>query len=263
MKKYLILISLILFVGCNNKKVDELFYSSINDLKSSQYQKALQGFITVTRNYPNHRLVDDSFYWIGNTYQYYLYQPKRSLNYYMTIIKNFPNSEFYIQSNFRVAKIYEQEDVNIENSIYIYQNILNHKNSTNEEKIVAYENIAKNYIKLNQYQNARFILKKMYQEYKIYEEVLSIIYNLISLSYHREGKLNLAAASYREALLKIKDNDLKEEIYYKLAEIYENQGNLVDSVKLYQKIVDNSQSGNQHYKLKLDMVESRLKKTKK
>ena len=261
----LIIIIFLSFTSCEAKKAENIYYSSIDAWVNNQYEDAIQSFISLTRIYPKNELVDDSFFWIASIYHYYLKQSKQAIYYYKILIKSFPESEFYAKSNFSIAQIYEKGGKNdIENAIYTYQDIINYKNTTDKQEIESYKAIAKNYIKIKQYKNARFILKKMYQKYSSNEEILDNIYSLIALSYSQEGKIKLASATYEEAILKVRKNSLKENNYYKLAKVYENQGRLKDSIQLYQKLLDTSGIHNrQKYSFKLKSLQARIRKTTK
>ena len=267
MKKILLFCVVSLLLSCQNKKAEDIYNLSILAWENDQYGEALQNFIAFTKTYPKHKLADDSLYWIGGIYQFDLKQPHQAVSYYKVLIQQFPNSEFFVKSSFYIARIQELGDSSdIENSIYTYQDVLNSKDITSQEELKAYLGIARSYIKINQWQNARFALKKAVENYNEDEKILADIYTLLALSYQQEGKAKLAEIAYKEAVSKIRDISLQIQIYRKLAKIYENQGDLKNSIFTYQKLLslaDNNLLNQKQYELKLKALRNRFAKTTK
>ena len=220
MKIFLFFFCVAMLLSCQNKKAENMYNFSILAWENEQYEEALQNFIAFTKTYPKHSLADDALYWIGAIYQFDLKQPQQAGSYYKVLIRRFPDSQFFIKSSFYIAAIQElgaQSDIG--NSIYTYQDILNSKNITPQEELKAYLGIARSYIKINRYQNARFALKTVFEHHSEDEKILADIYSLLALSYQQEGKVKLAKIAYKEALSKIKDTSLQIKIYRKLKDI--------------------------------------------
>ena len=199
-----------LLLSCQNKKAEDIYNLSILAWENDQYEEALQNFIAFTKTHPKHELADDALYWIGAIYQFDLKQPQQAVSYYKVLIRQFPNSQFFIKSSFYIAAIQEVgNSSDVENSIYTYQDILNSKDITPQEELRAYLGIAKSYIKINRQQNARFALKKVFEDHNEDEKILSDIYSLLALSYQQEGKVKLAEIAYKEAVSKKKNNGMR------------------------------------------------------
>ena len=253
------------FLGCENPRVQKIFNRAVQDWDNRQYEEALQNFIAVSRTYPENDLADDALYWVANIYQNYLSLPEQALVYYRNLIRQYPDSEFYIQSNFSIAKIYEEGSVSdIENAIYIYQDLLNHNSIQAEKVIMAYWRIVNNYFKINQFQNVRSVLKTMYSKYSQDEEILANIYHITARSYEMEGKLKFAEITYKEALKKIQLKESKKKLQFQLANILEEIGELKQALEFYQILQKDADTNEEkEYQFKVDALKNRLRKITK
>ncbi len=258
---YLFVFVSLFFLGCEGRNAQRIFNSAVRSWDNQRYEEALQNFIAVARTYPKHYLADDALYWIATTYQFYLKRPRQAIVYYKSLIHQFPKSEFLINSNFYIAKIYEKGDSSkIENAIYIYQDLLNTNEITPEQVLKSYQAIVNNYMKIAQYQNARTVLKKMYQKYSNKEEIVSNIYILIASSYEKESKFKFAEITYKEALGKVRTKELQHKIYFKMANLLEANGNFKRAIKIYKNLLSNTSAElKTEYNFKILALQKRLK----
>ena len=261
MKKIILLFCLFIFYGCENN-TRKIFNTAVQLWNNEKYVESLQNFIAVAKTQPNHNLADDSLYWIATTYHFYLNQPNQAINYYKNIIRQFPKSEFAANSYFYIAKIYEQgNSSSIENAIYVYQDLLaNDDLITDEEVMKIYLSIIKNYIKIEQYQNARVILKKMYQKYTNNEEIIAKVYLLLGKSYEKENKFKFAEITYKEAIKKIRISKYREQILFRIANLLETNGEWRQAIKIYERL--NKEANNTkvaEYNFRINALKKRLK----
>ena len=266
-KKILFSLFFLLFFlwGCENHNARKNFNSAVQFWDNQQYEEALQNFIAVARTFPKHSLADDALYWIATTYHFYLNRPAQAIVYYKSLIQQYPRSEFAINSNFYIAKIYEQSSNSsyIENAIYIYQDLLNSEEINSEQIKKTYFAIVNNYLKVEQYQNARIILKKMYNKYSNDDIILGDIYFLVASSYEKENKLRFAEITYREALKKVRNRQIRKKNMLRIASLLEIRDKFQDAINIYKSLyVDADDKEKQEYQFKITSLNNQLKATR-
>ena len=194
-----LLFLLFLTVGsCQKNQGKKLFDEALAFWEQNRYEEAVQNLIILTKTYPNHYLIDDSLFWIGNIYDHYLKKPEQAIRYYRLLNKNFETSDYINKSMYSLARIYlNQGDDGLRKALLIYQKLL--KLDLTEEEWEKHQfSLAEIYFQLRYFEQGRVVLKELLQKGKN-SELVHKAYYLIGNSYYREGRPDLTELYFLEA----------------------------------------------------------------
>ena len=255
-------------VSCQQDVGKGMFQIGQELWEDQKYDDSIQHFIALTKAYSNHSLVDDSLFWIANIYDHYLNEPKQAVRYYRSLNKKFEESEYYIKSMTGLAKIYKnsvQEDKRRAFNIYKkLQRKFNKERKSEATSQVSWEenqiSLLKILIKLKEYEGVRAESKALILNTNRSKFVAQGYYQ-IGYSYYLEGKLDLAAISFKEADKIFHYSKETLAAANSLADVHEDLGNLKEVIKVYESIVDRLEKGGfffQVFKDRVRLLKSRM-----
>lgn len=262
--KWLLLVFfLLVLTSCQKNQGKKLFDEALVLWEEQRYEEAVQNLIILTKTFPNHYLVDDSLFWIGNIYDHYLHKPEQAIRFYRLMNKKFENSEYINKSMYSLARIYlKQGDDGLRKALLVYQKLL--KLDLTEEEIQKHQfTLAEIYFKLKYFEQGRIALKALIQDNQE-SELLHKAYYLIGNSYYQEGRTDLTELSFLEAEKKFSHSKKSLITAISLANIYEEQGHLQSAIATYQTILDRLKPNEMFYQLALSRMaglKARLQKT--
>lgn len=232
-----VLLLLFMFSGCKTDEAQRMFDDAQVFWEEAKYEESVQNFIALTKAFPEHHLVDDSIFWIGNIYQFYLKEPERAIRYYRSLNKRFEDSEYYNSSMQNLAQIYsESVDEDMRRALLIYTK-LQKRNPDPEQWAENQFKMGKIYFSLKQGDQCRAELKKMIIKYPN-NKLVPQAYYLIGYSFYQDGKIKLAELTYLEAEKKFNYSKKTLSAAISLADIYEERGRLAEAIDTYTKILN-------------------------
>ncbi len=259
-----IAICLLALSFCQRNQGEHFFDEALALWEQEKYEEAIQNFIILTKSYPEHYLVDDSLFWVGNIYEHYLNNHKQAIRFYRLLVKKLENSEYVQQSMKGLARIYltQNDDDGLRKALLIFQKF--QKTDVFDE---AWGNnqfqLAQIYVRLKLYEQARMALKELVLKRKD-SDLVHKAYYLIGSTYYMEGRQDLTEVTYLEAEKTFNHARQSLTTAISLADIYEEKGHLQSAIDVYQTILnrlDNKEMFYQLAKYRIAGLKSRLKKT--
>jgi len=260
---FLLLLLFLMIGSCQKNQGKKLFDEALVFWEQNRYEEAVQNLIILTKTYPDHYLIDDSLFWIGNIYDHYLKKPEQAIRYYRLLNKKFEASEYINKSMHSLARIYlDQGDDGLRKTLLIYQKLL--KLDLTEEEWEKHQfSLAEIYFQLRYFEQGRVVLKELLQK-RENSEIAHKAYYLIGNSYYREGRPDLTELSFLEAEKKFNHSKKSLTTAISLANIYEEQGHLQSAIETYQTILDRLKPNEMFFQLALSRMaglKARLNKT--
>lgn len=259
--------SVLLITACQQDEAQRMYDNGINLWKEQKYDDAVQNFIALTKAYPNHRLVDDSLFWIANIFEHYQKEPEQAIRYYRSLNTMFESSEYNVPAMMGLARIRStQGDEGKRKAIRIYVKLqkLPNPNLSKEDWERNQMSLAQLYYDLGNFEKARAELKRLIYE-RPESEFVAAAYYQIGRSYQEEGKLKLARLAFAEADERFGHERESISSALSLADIYEESGELVEAIRIYESILKRLEKGEIFYQLannRIQKLRLRLKKTK-
>lgn len=262
---FFLLTALLLLGSCQSNQGERMYERAINLWKEKRYEESIQNFIALTTAYPEDELVDDSLFWIANIYEHYLKEEEQAALFYRSLSKEFPQSEYALRSTMALARIFEGKDQDrqsLRKALLVRQSL--------DEKALSEELRDKNrlklallYVKLKQYEQARFHLKELI-EVTVEQNLIAKAYHLIGTSYYLEGESELAEITFLEVEKRFKKGRQSLASALSLAELYEELNRLNEAIGIYQTILERVGQQEILYGLALERIpklKARMKRT--
>ena len=196
----------------------------------------MQNFTALATAYPDHELVDDSLFWVANLYEHYLSNNEQAIRYYRSLTKRYEDSEYYFQAMAGLARVYAQRgDEGRQKALLIYQKL----QKSHLPMQQASENqirLAEIYLHFEQYGKARVELKRLIEQAPN-SDYVPRAYHLIGLSFHREGRRDLAEITYLEVDQRYDFSKTTIASALSLAQLYEESDRLQSAIAMYESIL--------------------------
>ena len=93
--------------GIDPMQMQAEYDQAFNQLKSSQYELAIQGFTAFLNKYPTGNYSDNAQYWLGEA-NYVMRQFEQALQEYNKLVVNFPHSQKYTHALLKIGYCYHE-----------------------------------------------------------------------------------------------------------------------------------------------------------
>ena len=221
--------------GCRNEKGAIAMYNKGRiKWERGEFQEAARNFIALAEVYPESTLVEESLFWAGNLYQYFLNQPQLAERYYQRVLLEFPKGDFNHSSLENLALLYEANSKKRHRAILLYKNLIKTNELASRHDYFQFR-IAQIYMTIGRYTLARYEFTRMIHDYpgSIYTPEA---YYLVGYSYYIQGQENMAQVAFRQISKDFSGTktDIRAQLF--MADILENQGKMDPALKIYKSL---------------------------
>lgn len=219
--------------GCgSDTRVEDLSRRAKVLWERGQYEDAARAFVAVTEVDPRSALAEESTFWAGCLYQYYLNDPAQATRYYRLLALRFPDGEYVNQAKQNLVEIYEQDPNTVYRALQIYRQLLQAKElSDSYEKIQL--KIALLNMQLGRMDQARFELRTFLRKFP-HSRDRAQAYYLVGFSYYLERRTRVAISVMQQTVKDFPDTPVAAQAQFFMADTQEEQGNLQEALKLFQ-----------------------------
>lgn len=257
----------VLLISCQQDEGQRMFDGGMSLWKEQKYDEAIQNLIALTKAFPNHALVDDALFWTASIYEHYLDNPEQAIRFYRSLTNRFESSEYNVRSMIGLARVRsKQGDEGKLKAVRIFIKLQKQPNAFLSN--AAWEQnqilLAQLLFDLKNYEQARVELKRLIFE-RPDSEYIPKAYYQIGKSYQLEGQTNMAEITFLEADRKFKFQKETLSSALSLASIYEESGQLLNAIRVYESILKRLEKREVFYQLattRIQKLKSRVKKTK-
>lgn len=257
----------VLLMSCQQDEAQRMFDGGMDLWKEQKYDEAIQNLIALTKAFPNHVLVDDALFWTASIYEHYLDSPEQAIRFYRSLTNRFETSEYNVRSMIGLARVRsKQGDEGKLKAVRIFMKLQKQPNAYLSD--AAWEQnqilLSELLFDLKNYEQARVELKRLIFE-RPESEYIPKAYYQIGKSYQLEGQINLAKITFLEADRKFKFQKETLSSALSLANIYEESGQLLNAIRVYESILERLEKREVFYQLattRIQKLKSRVKKTK-
>src|SRR5579863_1738983 len=122
---------------------DERMHALSNKAKTlwekGEYEDAAHAFVAVTEVAPDSALAEESLYWAGCLYQYYLNNPEEAARYYQQLTFHYPDGEYYTQAKKNLAELFERNPDTQYRALQIYRQLLHAPELVGEQERIQFK----------------------------------------------------------------------------------------------------------------------------
>jgi TolA-binding protein len=229
----LLLFAPLLLAGCgSDRSVGDLSRRAKTLWERGQYEDAARAFVAVTEVDPRSALGEESTFWAGCLYQYYLNNPAQATRYYQLLALRFPDGEYVNQAKQNLAEIYEQDPNTVYRALQIYRQLLLAKELSDSQERFQLKVAVLN-LQLGRMDQARYELRTFLRKYPRARERAQAYY-LVGYSYYMERRPRVAMAVMQQTMKDFPDTPVAAQAQFFMADTQEEQGNLQEALKLFQ-----------------------------
>lgn len=257
----------VLLMSCQQDEAQRMFDGGMSLWKEQKYDEAIQNLVALTKAFPNHALVDDALFWTASIYEHYLDNPEQAIRFYRSLTNRFETSEYNVRSMIGLARVRsKQGDEGKLKAVRIFMKLQKQPNAYLSEAAWEQNQILLSQLlfDLKNYEQARVELKRLISE-RPDSEYVPKAYFQIGKSYQLEGQINLAKITFLEADKKFEFQKVTLSSALSLASIYEESGQLLNAIGVYETILERLEKREVFYQLattRIQKLKSRVKKTK-
>jgi len=228
----LLLVAPLLLAGCGtDRRVEDLSRRAKTLWERGQYEDAARAFVAVTEVDPRSMLAEESTFWAGSLYQYYLDNPTQATRYYQLLELRFPDGEYVNQAKQKLAEIYEQDPNTVYRSLQLYRQLLQAKELSDAHEQFQLK-IAVLNMQLGRMDQARYELRTFLRRFPRSPERAQAYY-LVGFSYYLERRPRVAMAVMQRTLTEFPETPVAAQAQFFMADTQEEQGNLQEALKLF------------------------------
>ena len=222
-----------LLAGCGtDTRVADLSRRAKVLWERGQYEDAARSFVAVTEVDPRSALAEESTFWAGSLYQYYLDNPAQAARFYQLLALRFPDGEYVTQAKQNLAEIYEQDPNTAYRALQLYRQLLQAKELRDSYERYQLK-VALLNMQLGRMDQARFELRAFLRKYPRSHDRAQAYY-LVGFSYYLERRPRVAMSVMQQTLKEFPDSPVAAQAQFFMADTQEEQGNLQEALKLFQ-----------------------------
>ncbi len=227
-----------LLAGCDFEvRVGELSRRAKTLWERGQYEDAARAFVALTEVAPASALTEESFFWAGCLYQYYLDNLVQATRYYQLLTLRYPDGEYFNQAKQNLAELYERDPNTLYRALQIYRQLLRAPELRAEHERFQFKLALLN-IQMGRTDQARYELRAFLRNYPRSEERAQAYY-LVGYSYYLERRPRVALAVMQQTIKEFPGTATAAQAQFFMADTQEEQGNLQDALKLFQGLTGN------------------------
>jgi TolA-binding protein len=218
---------------------DTRIYQLSNKAKTlwerGEYDEAARAFVALTEVAPTSNLTEESLFWAGCLYQYYLNNPTQATRYYQQLTLRYPDGEYYNQARKNLADVFEQDPNTIYRALQIYQQLLRERELRAEHEKFQYK-VALLNLQLGRTEQARYELRKFLINFPRAKDRAQAFY-LVGFSFYLERRPRVAMAVMQRTAKDFPESPVASQAQFFMADTLEEQGNLQEALKAFQGLV--------------------------
>lgn len=259
LKLCLAVMSLFLFSSCFQQEAETIYKKALQAWDEGRYEEATQNFIAVARFHADQPLADDSLFWAANIYDLYMDEPSNAIRYYEALQKKYQKSPYILQTINNLVRIYKDGERDHQYRALELEVRKRALLEGTDQISQSFYDQAKLHIQLHQNSQARAVLKQLIIEHPD-SNLVSAAYALIGYSFYSEHQYELAKLAFKAAY-KNEETPLNNLVAtVRLADFYEDQGQLSQAIAYYQEAISNTKDNGNAAKLLNHVLQKRKKR---
>jgi TolA-binding protein len=199
--------------------------------EKGEYEEAARTFVALTEVAPDSSLTEESLFWAGCLYQYFLNNPAQATRYYQLLTLRYPDGEYYNLARKNLAEVFERDPNTIYRALQIYRQLLRTSELRAEHERMQLR-IALLNLEMGRTEQARYELRTFLRNYPNSPDRAQADY-LAGFSFYLERRPQVALAVMRNTIRDFPDSPVAAQAQFFMADTLEEQGNLQEALKQF------------------------------
>ena len=200
--------------------------------EKGEFEEAARAFVALAEVAPDSSLTEESLFWAGCLYQYYLNNPGQATRYYQLLTLRYPDGQYYNQARKNLAEAFEQDPNTVYRAVQIYRQLLRAKELRAEYERLQLK-IALLNMEMGRTEQARYELRTFLRSYPRSRDRAQAYY-LVGFSFYLERRPRVALAVMQRTVKEFPDSPVAAQAQFFMADTHEEQGDLQEALKLFQ-----------------------------
>jgi len=245
----------VLAAGCSPRGDEKAFHQAEDALGRGEYLEAAALYRSFITNYPDSPLAPEGQYKISYIYSRHVRDLKKAMDAYSMLFYLYPESPQAVTAREDRAELFSSRK-EYRKAIADYAWLL--ENGPPEKNDLYRYNIAMEYIKMNDFRQARIELEELLKNIPS-TPLAPQVYYQIATTHYLEGNLEEAVKGYDTVISKFPDNPICIEARLGKATALEEAGSLTEALALLEELKD-EYSNTDVVKIRIKSTRERLKK---
>ncbi len=255
MRRAVYILTMVVLLGCGGAERDSMFFKAEELLSHGRYQEALEHYARFVESYPESQFAPKSQYMIGYILSHHLSRPEDAMDAYAMVVNLYPDSIYTIKAREDMARLYSVSGDH-RRSINQYHWLI--ENGTEGQRVEYRYRMALEYIKMNEFGQARVELKELLKDGTTEEMTPQILYQIAN-TYYLEGNFQEAIATYDRIIEEYPNHPVYIEARLGKASVLEKQGSLKEALGLLSEL-EREYPDSDTVKIRIESTRKRLKK---
>ncbi len=255
MRRALYILMVALLLGCGGADKDGVFFRAEELLSHGRYQQALEHYTVFVDTYPESEFAPKSQYMIGYILSHHLSRPEEAMDAYAMVVSLYPESYYTVKAREDMARLYS---LRADHRAAITQYDWLMEKGIEDKKPRYRYNMALEYIKMNEFKQARVELEELLKEDIPPTMVPQLLYQIAN-TYQLEGNLQEAINVYDRIIKGYGDHPVYIEARLGKASVLEKQGSLKEALGLLTEL-EREYPDSDTVKIRINSTRKRLKK---
>lgn len=242
--------------SCSRESAENLFKTGQDLWSKGEVDQSLNNFLSIIEKYPASDQYDDALFKAGELY-YLNYSdfPNAIKSFRQLFLTDNARSNLKFQAQTYIAEIYENSLNDYDQAIIEYQRLINNFGNWISPDTGQFK-IARCYFKKGDYKQAIVEYEILAERFPASPLVEESIYQTVTSNFIL-GDCSKAVAGYDRFKEKFPDSRFMSEIKYEIGSCYEEEGNLLESLRIFRELKDHY-SNKKLLEMKIDSIEKRL-----
>ncbi len=254
-KRALYILMVVVLLGCSGADRDSLFFKAEELLSHGRYEDALEHYARFVDLYPESEFAPKSQYMIGYILSHHLARPDEAMDSYAMVVNLYPESPYTVKAREDMARLYSLRGDH-RAAITQYDWLI--KNGAKEKRPEYRYSTALEYIKMNEFKQARVELEELLKDDASPDMTPRILYQIAN-TYYLEGSLEKAISVYDRIIEEHKEHPVYIEARLGKASVLEKQGSLREALGLLTEL-EREYPDSDTVKIRINSTRKRLKK---
>jgi TolA-binding protein len=236
----------------------ELSRKAKTQWERGEYEESARSFVALTEIYPASPLVEESLFWAGCLYDYFLSNPALAIRQYQAVSIRFPDGELALEARENLARLYARDETTFHRAVQVYRQLLEAKELRPRREEFQFA-LAELYLRMGRMDQARYEFRAFLQQFPKSDR-RGQIYYMIGYSYFLQRRRAVALAVMQQTVRDFPDTPVAAQAQFFVADTQEEQGHLQEALQSFRKL-----QGHYHapriLEKRIEMLEARMRRS--
>jgi len=221
--------------GCRSEyRAESIYQDALTKWDKQQYPDAAREFVSLAELYPTSPLVEESLYWAGCLYHYFIKDTAAAERLYQKLLIQFPQGNYTLEAQENLAGLYEADKTKRYRAILIYKRLVAAEGMRSRRDQIRFR-LAHTYLDMGKLDQARFEFRELLKREPGSNMLPEAIY-LVGFSYYLEKRFELALVAFRQVERDYPGSMMAQRARFFMADMLEEEGRMSEALRIFESL---------------------------